>query len=269
MGTAEQTVGDEGPVRLVVDGPVARLTLAAPERGNPLDLAMATGFQRAVEQIASLPEVAVVRLDAQGKAFCVGGDLREFAGVADPAAHVALVAAAAHAGLSRLRELPVTVVSVIQGAAAGGGLGIALAGDIVVAARSVRLRSAYTAAGLSPDCGVIAQLSAALGRARTLDLVLTNRTVMAEEAAQWGLVSRVVEDEQLDDAASEIVTALASGARQALTASRRLVHAAPLRTYAEQLDAEAASIAALCATPDGREGIAAFLSKRSPRFGSS
>ena len=255
-------------VRVVVRGPLARLTLNAPDKGNALDLALARALEQAVLHVASLPDVAVLRLDAEGRAFCVGGDLREFAGVLEPRTHVARVAASAHAALTALREMAAVVVTVVQGVAAGGGLGLALAGDVILAARSARFRSAYTAAGLSPDCGATARLVAAVGAVRTMDLVLTNRTLAADEALTWGLVSRVVDDEELETVAAEVVERLASGAREALIASKRLVHDAPSRTFVQQLDAEARSIAALSATPDGREGINAFLAKRPPRFAS-
>jgi 2-(1,2-epoxy-1,2-dihydrophenyl)acetyl-CoA isomerase len=161
-------------------------------------------------------------------------------------------------------------VSVVQGVVAGGGIGVALAADVVLMARRARLRVAYTAAGLSPDCGVPAALARALGPARAMDLALTNRTLTAEEAAQWGLVSRAVDDDELEQVADGVVQQLADGPHEALVATRRLVRdAARLdgdAAWRAHLDAEAVSIAHLAGTADGREGVAAFLAKRPPRF---
>ena len=197
----------------------------------------------------------------------MGGDLREFADAPDPSDHVAEVADAAHDALSLLRGMAVPVVTVVQGVAAGGGLGLALAGDIVLAARSVRLRVAYTAAGLSPDCGVTVHLARALGPARAIDLALTNRAVTADQAEQWGLVSRVVDDVELEPTASALVQQLAGGARAAAAATKALLRAAPGRSWSEQLGAERSSISSLAGTADGREGVRAFLEKRAPSFG--
>jgi 2-(1,2-epoxy-1,2-dihydrophenyl)acetyl-CoA isomerase len=253
-------------VRLEVGGPVARLTLANPDAGNALDLPMALALRDAVCRLADDPALRVVRLDAEGKAFCVGGDLREFGGVEDPCGHVASVAAAAHAALTGLRELTAPVVTVVQGVAAGGGLGLALVGDIVLVGSRVKLRVAYTAAGLSPDCGVSHHLARVLGPARALDLALSNRTLTAETAEAWGLVSRVVADDQLEGTAAALAQELAEGAGEALAATKRLLRDASGREWTEQLTAEAASIARLAGSADGREGVAAFLAKREPRF---
>lgn len=254
-------------VRLTLAGPVGTLTLAHPAGGNALDLAMATALHDAAARLASYDALRVVCLRAEGRAFCVGGDLREFAAAADPTAHVAQVAAAAHGALTTLRELPVPVVSVVHGVAAGGGIGLALVADLVLMARGASLRVAYTAAGLSPDCGVTLHLASALGPARALDLALTNRALTAEQAEMWGLVSRAVDDDALDAETDAVVQLLAGGAHEALVATRGLVRSAAGADWRAQLDAEAASIARLAGTPDGREGVAAFLDKRAPRFG--
>ena len=263
-------MSQHGPLHLEIADGIARLTLASPATGNALDLALGSALRDAGHRLQAYDGLRVVRIGAQGRAFCVGGDLRGFAGVDDPAAHVAELAAAVHEALTALRELPVPVVSVVQGVAAGGGLGLALVADVVLLARSATLRVAYTAAGLSPDCGVTLALARALGPARAMDLALTNRTVTAEEAAQWGLVSRAVDDDELDRVADGIVQRLADGPHEALVATWRLVrdaaHVAGDDAWRAHLDAEAVSISHLAGSPDGREGVAAFLEKRAPRF---
>ena len=254
-------------VRLSLDAGVGRLTLARPDAGNALDLAMGAALREAGRRLQTYDGLRVVRVDAEGPVFCVGGDLREFAGVADPAAHVAELAAAVHDGLTALHELPVPVVGVVQGVAAGGGVSVALVADVVLMARSASLRVAYTAAGLSPDCGVTLALARALGPARAMDLALTNRALSAEQAEQWGLVSRAVDDDALDAEAGKVVRLLAAGPCDALAATSELVRAAAGADWRTHLDAEAASIARLAGSADGREGVAAFLGKRRPEFG--
>jgi 2-(1,2-epoxy-1,2-dihydrophenyl)acetyl-CoA isomerase len=258
-----------GPIRSQVGGAVARLTLARPEVGNAVGLQTARLLRDAAVAAASCAATRVVLLDAEGPAFCVGGDLREFAGVEDPSARVAAVAEVAqavHEALLALLGAGVPVVTAVQGVAAGGGLGLALAGDVVLAARGARFRVAYTAAGLSPDCGVSWRLPRAVGAARAADLALTNRLFTAEEAAAWGAVSRLVDDDRLADTAAELCESLAAAPSDAVRTTLGLLRGSAGTSLAEQLPAEAAGIARLAGTADGREGIAAFLAKRPPRW---
>lgn len=257
-------------VRLDATGPVGVVTLARPEAGNALDLAMGEALREAGQRLQAAAADGAVRsilVAAEGKIFCVGGDLREFSAVDDAGAHVARVADAAHGFLTALRESGVPVVVAVQGVAAGGGLGFALVGDVILAARSARFRVAYTAAGLSPDCGTSYRLGRALGPALAADLVLTNRPFDAADAERWGLVSRVVDDQALAATAAEVAGSLAAGSREALAQALRLVRAGQDRDWHTQLDDEAATISRLIVEPDGQEGVAAFLGKRSPVFG--
>ena len=256
-------------VRYDVDGAVARITLARPDAGNGLDLAMAQAIQAAakkVQRAAGDGGVRAVLLAAEGRMFCVGGDLREIAGASDPGKHIADIAAATHDALRRFANAPVPVVSAVGGAAAGGGIGVALAGDIVLVADNVSFTLAYTAAALSPDCGTSWQLARRLGAARTLDLALTNRLLSAADAAAWGLVSRVVSADSLTTEADKVLLTLGSGPSEAYAETKRLVLAALDSDLVTQLDDEAATISALVAKPDGKEGMDAFLNKRKPVF---
>jgi 2-(1,2-epoxy-1,2-dihydrophenyl)acetyl-CoA isomerase len=263
-------MGSHGPLHLELADGVARLTLASPATGNALDPAMGAALREVGRLLGEQDGLRVVRLGAEGRAFCVGGDLRGFAGVEDPAAHVAALAASVHDGLTSLRTLPVPVVSVVQGVAAGGGLGLALVADVVLVARSATMRVAYTAAGLSPDCGVTVALARGRGPAPARDRARTKRTLNPEQAEQWGLVSQAVDDDELEQIADDVVRRLAEGPHEALSATKRLVRAAvQVETdddWRAHLDAEAVSIAHLAGRPDGREGVAAFLEKRAARF---
>lgn len=257
----------ERGIRLDADGPIARLFLARPERGNAFDLAMADAFAEAAARIAKAASdgrTRVVLLAAVGRAFSVGGDLAAFAGSDAPADLVGRVAGGIHSALAQLAAIPVPVVCSVAGTAAGGGLGIALSGDIVLASAGTRFVAAYTSGGLSPDCGTSWQLARA-GRAVALDLLLTNRPLGAEEAQRLGLVSRVVEAENLAAETEQVLQTLATGSRSALVATKELVRdLAPDLTG--QLAREADGIVRAVAGPDGREGISAFVAKRTPVF---
>lgn len=253
-------------VRLDISDGLAGLVLARPDAGNALDLDMVKALRAAAERIAAAEDVRCVLVAAEGRSFCVGGDLRQIAG-ADPGAVVAQLASAAHEAILTLAELPCPVVTAVQGAVAGGGLGFALVGDIVVAARSTRFRVAYTALGFSPDCGVSWFLPRAIDNARAMDLALTNRSMTAEEAEHAGLTSRVVEDAELAASAGQIARSLADGPVDGLAQTKRLLRSSGGDTLREHLSNEADSIARLAATPDGREGLQAFLQRRAPRFG--
>jgi enoyl-CoA hydratase/carnithine racemase len=161
---------------------------------------------------------------------------------------------------------PVPVVAGVHGAVAGAGVGLIGACDLVVAARSAMIRPAYLAIGFSPDGGTSWTLARALGVPRALDLTLTNASLTAAEAHEFGLVGRLVEDEDLREAAGALAQELASGPIRAMVRTRELIRGAMTRTLDEQLDEEARLIAQSAADPEGREGVRAFVEKRVPDF---
>jgi 2-(1,2-epoxy-1,2-dihydrophenyl)acetyl-CoA isomerase len=192
-GRAEE-VAMTGPaanrVRTSRDGALLHVVLAAPGHGNTIDLDFTVGLAAA---LADLADVRCIALTAEGSNFCLGGDIGGFAAARDPGGHVDELARDLHENLLRLDTAGVPVVVGVQGWAAGAGLGLVLAADIAVLERSARLRTAYTAIGLSPDGGVSWRLPLAVGTTRAMDLLLTNRPMDAEEALAAGLASRIVE----------------------------------------------------------------------------
>ncbi|MER5220131.1 enoyl-CoA hydratase/isomerase family protein [Streptomyces flaveus] len=251
------------PVRVVrhPDG-VVELRLEDPGRGNALDLPTAEALRDATAEVSADPGGAVL-LRAAGAAFCVGGDLRAFAGRGeDTGAYVHAVATAAHAAVRTLYELPVPVVTAVRGAAAGGGIGLALVGDIVLAARSARFRLAYTAMGLTPDCGATWLLPRLVGPRLATDLVLTNRVLTGDEAERLGLVSRVVEGGEVDEAAYRTAAELAGGAGEALRAAKRLLRDGAEDGLSRHLDEEARLIAGLAGSDEAQARMTSFLAPR-------
>jgi enoyl-CoA hydratase/carnithine racemase len=247
-----------------VDGDVWRITLDRPETGNALTPALAAALAAA---LADRPEQSrAVLLLANGPRFCVGGDVRSFADADDPGAFVGGLAHDWHAVIRTLLHCPVPVVAGAQGAVAGAGIGLVGACDLVVCARSTKIRPAYGALGFSPDGGTSWALARALGAPRALDLMLTNGSLTAAEAHLTGLVARLVDDEDLQATALAIAHQIAAGPVRAMVRTRALVRRAATRTLEEQLDDEAQLIAESAADPEGREGVRAFVERRPPDF---
>jgi 2-(1,2-epoxy-1,2-dihydrophenyl)acetyl-CoA isomerase len=244
---------------------VAHLRIDAPP-GNAISPAVVGALNEQAVALAQRDDVRVVVLATAGRTFCVGGDIGHFAAAADPLATVRELAAEFHAALLALAELDAPIVTRVQGAAAGGGLSLALAGDLVIAGASASFSAAYTRIGLSPDGGMSWRLPRLVGAGRAAELMLTNRRVSAEEAERISLVSQVVPDEELDARVGALAAALADGPAPAQAAVRRLLASSATATFEEQLEREAESIARLAASPQGREGVAAFLEKRPPDF---
>jgi 2-(1,2-epoxy-1,2-dihydrophenyl)acetyl-CoA isomerase len=247
-----------------IDGDVWRITLDRPEAGNALDHALADQLKAAFQQRPE--QTRVVLLLANGERFCVGGDVHTFAHADDPGAFVGQLAHAWHEVIRLVLACPVPVVAGVQGAVAGAAVGLIGACDIVVCARSTKIRPAYGAIGLSPDGGTSWALTRALGAPRALELMLTNGALTAAEAHMFGLVARLVDDDQVHVAAAALAHQVSAGPVRAMVRTRALVRKAAIRTLDEQLDDEAALIAESAADPEGREGVRAFVEKRTPDF---
>jgi 2-(1,2-epoxy-1,2-dihydrophenyl)acetyl-CoA isomerase len=247
-----------------VDGDVWRITLDRPEVGNALDPVLAEELAQALR--ARPRETRTVLLLANGARFSVGGDIAFFSAAEDPGAVVGRLAHDWHEVIRLLVNCPVPVVAGVHGAVAGAAVGLIGACDIVVCARSTKIRPAYAGIGFSPDGGSSWALTRALGAPRTLDLMLTDGSLNAADAHTFGLVSRLVEDDDLRAEAVALAHQVAAGPVRAMVRTRSLVRRAAIRTLDQQLDDEARLIAESAADPEGREGVRAFLEKRTPDF---
>jgi 2-(1,2-epoxy-1,2-dihydrophenyl)acetyl-CoA isomerase len=212
-------------------------------------------------------DARVVLITHPGKNFCLGGDVTQFAGADEPGRFVFHIAGVLHEAIRALTGSELPVVAAVQGWAAGAGMSVACAADIVVAGTSTQFRAAYPAIGFTPDGGMSWHLPRIVGRARALDLLLTNRPMSADEALAAGLVSKVVPDEDVQDEAAAIAQSLASSATGALGGIKRLVGQGLVTTLDAALDAEQASISARADSAEGREGVRAFVERRAPVFG--
>jgi 2-(1,2-epoxy-1,2-dihydrophenyl)acetyl-CoA isomerase len=243
----------------------ARITLVDADRGNPMTPDSGAELLAAVLR-AKADGARVVVLSAEGRFFSVGGDLGGFAAATDAGAHLLELAEGAHRIITELIRGDAVVVSAVQGVAAGIGFPLAAAADVVLAADTAKFSLAYAKVGLSPDGGGTL-LVHTLGLHRVLRLALVGDLLTAQEAYDAGLVARVVPADQLAAATDEVVAGLLAGSAEALAATKRLVRGAAEAAPESALRREAESISRLGGSPSGREGIAAFLEKRAPRFG--
>ena len=240
------------------------ITLNEPGKGNPFNLDSVAALREAISA-AEAADVGVVVLGAQGRSFSVGGDLAAFRSAADPSAYLAELTAALHEQVASLMEMDAIVVAAVQGTAAGAGVAFATSADLVLAAESARFTLAYTKVGLSPDGGT-SLLSASIGMHRTLALALLNPVVSASDALAMGFVTQVHHDAELPGAVAGVVAQLVAGSRSAQVAAKRLIRTEAVGSPVDTLARESATMAQSAGTPDGIEGVGAFLEKRTAVF---
>ena len=250
----------------VSDG-LAKITLNRPGAANSLNGAMAHDLMMAAIRCDEDPDIRAVLLTGTGKMFCAGGDLKTFSGFGeDMGARLKEITIYLHAATSRFSRMNPPLVVAVNGVAAGAGLSIAISGDLVLAAQSAMFTSAYTAAGLSPDGSSTYFMPRLIGLRRSQELMLTNRRLNADEAVEWGLINRVVADDDLMAEAEALARNLCSGATGAYGAVKKMLTETFTNPLETQMEIEARFIAERATSPDGREGIDAFVNKRTPDF---
>jgi len=239
------------------DGGVLRIILDRPEKLNAADTPMLEQLKARVNDGAD-EAVRVVVLTGAGRAFCSGGDLT--GGDTDGAAVAAIGAVKA------IAALPKPVVAGVRGAAAGLGCSLALACDLVVAARSAFFQLAFTNVGLMPDGGASALVPAAIGRARAARMAMLAERVSAATAFEWGMISHAVDDQDFDTELESVVQALSNGPTVSYGWIKRALGEATLSALPAVGDIEIEGQNALTRTADFREGAKAFVNRRSPKF---
>ena len=246
-------------------GAVAVLTLDNPEKLNALGGSLVADLGQALDAASSEAGIRAIVLTGAGKGFCSGAQLgtqtfdagRQIGG---------WMRGSINPLIAKFRASPLPIVNAINGPAAGAGFGIALAGDIVIAARSARFVLSFVRLGAALDGGTTVFLQRSIGAARTRALALLGESLSAEKAAEWGLIWKVVEDSELMTEAIATAERLADGPPVALALIKAQVEAAWSLPVAAALDDEAAAQSRAFATEDLREGALAFVEKRSPRF---
>ncbi|MFZ5744579.1 MAG: enoyl-CoA hydratase/isomerase family protein [Pseudomonadota bacterium] len=254
-------------IKVSIEAGLARIVIDRPENANALDLTSTSELHRAALLCDASPEVRAVLLTGTGPTFCVGGDLKAFNGYdGNLKAYIKAAADAIHNALAVLRRMDAPLVVAVNGTAAGAGFSLAMAGDLVLAARSARFTVSFTAAGLVPDSGATFHLPRLVGLRRAQELIFTNRLLSADEALEWGVINQVVDDAVLINQAEFMARQLADGPTHAYGAAKRLLLDSYGHSLEHQLGLEARGVAAAADHPEGREGIAAFSVKRKPNF---
>lgn len=263
--TTDERRAADAPVRTELRDRVLWVHLSRPAALNAIDDGMVAGLDAALDRAAA-PDVRVVVVRGSGRAFCVGVDLKQVAG--DDLDMDVLTAMVRRIGgvVERLAALPKPTVAGVNGVTAAGGLELVLACDLVVAARSARLADAHSNYGLLPGAGGTPRLARAAGPRLAKRLMFSGEFVSALDLVPSGVVSEVVDDDQLDQRLEEIGSTLAARSPRVLAAMKRLVDATPDQTLGESLAAEFAALEAHTRTPDLVEGLRAFREGRAPTF---
>lgn len=257
-------------ISLDLQGAVARIMLNRPDNANGMSMELIQEFAAAAnwcQEAANEQRIRAVVISGEGKIFCAGGDIHSFRAFGDDISdEIARLAGHLHDAISLFVRMNVPVITAVNGAAAGAGFSLAMIGDIVIAGHSASFMMAYTAIGLSPDGAATYTLPRLVGRRRANELILLNRRLSAEEALQWGLITRLVADEQLMDEAMALAKRMAQGPTKAFGTVKFLLNQSDDNSPEQQMVLEARHLSQLSASADGQEGIRSFLEKRKPVF---
>jgi len=251
-----------------LDGGIARLTLNRPDRLNSFTDAMHAELRDALGRVRADASTRVLLLTGAGRAFCAGQDLADRA-VAPGGAPVDLGASIERNYrplLLALRALPLPVVCAVNGVAAGAGANLALACDIVIAARSASFIESFCKLGLIPDTGGTYFLPRLVGTARAMGLAMLGDKLSAEQAAAWGLIWQCVDDAELPAAIDRLLAQLAAAPTRGLARTKEALYRSATNTFETQLELERDFMRELGYSDDYREGGAAFVAKRAPKF---
>ena len=255
-------------IQFSMEAGVARLTLNRPDRLNSFTVQMHEEVAQALDQVEASPDVRVLLFTGAGRGFCAGQDLSDRA-VAPGGDAVDLgesVERYYNPLVRRLVALPFPVVCAVNGVAAGAGANLALAADIVIAAKSAKFIQSFANIGLIPDSGGTWILPRLIGQARALAIALTGVPVSAEQAEAWGMIWRAVADEALLEAAEVLVAGFAAAPTLGLAATKAMIRASGAHTLDQELDLQRDAMRRLGHSADYAEGVQAFLNKRKPVF---
>ena len=256
------------PVLFEVSDGIARITLNRPDAGNAIDVAMARALVEASIQCQTGASIRCVVLTGAGRLFCAGGDIERFRTAGDKVdALLSDLAGTLHMAIAGFARMAKPLLVLVNGPAAGAGLSLAIAGDVVICARSAHFTAAYGTLGLTPDGGMSWWLPRFVGLRKAQEIILTNRRVKADEAETIGMVTRTVDDDALAAEGAAMAERLANAATGALGAARGLLRATFETGYETQLESELQSIVRAGASPECREGLASYFEKRPADFG--
>ena len=246
---------------------IATITLNRPENANALNPIMAKELSNMAIECDENKDIRAVIIEGSGKMFCAGGDLKAFSDAGDSApALIKQMAGDLHIAISRFSRMDAPTIAATNGTAAGAGFSIAISADVVISTKSAKFVMAYTNAGLSPDGSSTYFLPRRIGDRRARELMLTNRVLSAEEALDWGLINKIVDQKNLSTTTRELAEEFASGPTLAYGKVKNLLNASFDNGLETQMELETRGISDMARSSDGKEGIQAFLNKRAPNF---
>jgi 2-(1,2-epoxy-1,2-dihydrophenyl)acetyl-CoA isomerase len=264
---ARPTDPDRPPVNISRDGAATTIQINRPERMNAWSDDVAEGLAAALREAAADDGVRAVVLTGTGRAFCSGADLKANADAAQAGALDTDAALRAYNPIiTAIREMPKPVITAVNGAAAGAGVSLALAGDIVVAAESAYFLLAFTRIGLVPDAGASLFVPARVGFARAAEMAMLADKVPAAQAAEWGLINFAWRDDEFAAKTDELAQRLSRGPTRAYAGAKRELNTWMYGQLAQQLELEMDIQRELAKSPDFIEGVTAFNEKRSAKF---
>ncbi len=248
-------------------GPILEIALNRPEAYNAFDLDMMSVLSDALASAATDEDIKGIMITGKGKAFCAGGDLKWISQQEGDAGSVLhRLAPQFHIAITEIRRMAKPVVAAINGIAAGGGFSLALACDFRVMAESAVLKQGYTSNGLSIDGGGTFALPRLIGLARAMEIAAFDQPISASKAWEWGLVTKVAPDSEVQKEALTMLEGLAKSALHSFAWSKRLMTESFTNTLETQLERERRGISDCARHPNGQEGIRAFVEKRQPVF---
>ncbi|WP_209124914.1 enoyl-CoA hydratase/isomerase family protein [Alkalihalobacillus sp. BA299] len=254
-------------VVLSVENNVGIVTLNRLEVGNAIDLQMAKALLDVAISCSENDDIRAVVITGAGNKFSVGGDLKSFAKEGEEiASHLKHVTAYLHQAISYFARMNKPFIGAVNGIAAGAGMSLACACDLVYASDHAKFVMAYNKIGLTPDGSGSYFLPRIVGMKRALELMYTNRILNAHEANEWGIVNHVIAEEQLMNVVIELAESLAKGPMNAFGATKKLFAHSLQETLESQMAIESTQLAERSISQEGQEGISAFLEKREPNY---
>lgn len=248
-------------------GPIVTITLNRPDDANGINTQLSDELAHAASRCDNDPELKAVILTGNGRFFSAGGDVKAMAGAGEnvPQA-LKYLADQLHRATATFARMKAPLIIAVNGIAAGAGFSLAVTGDLVLAVENASFTMAYSKVGLSPDGAASYFLPRLVGLRRSQELMLTNRTLSAQEALDWGLITKVVAKDQLMAEAQALADMLANSAQGSNDAIKQLLNQTFANGLETQMEQESRAIAQCSRSADGREGIAAFVEKRAPKF---
>lgn len=254
-------------LKLEIEKGIATLTLNRPESYNALSLELAQELLNVILECEQNEKVKVVILTGAGKAFCAGGDVKEFHRNMDNASlYLKRLTGQLHKSIAKICRMPKPVIAAVNGVAAGGGFSLSLACDLTIAAESAKFVTAYSDIAASPDLGMTYFLPRLIGSKKAFELALVKKILTAQEAKKWGIINHLVPDDKLLPEVRKIAEQLAGNSSSAIGSTKRLFQLSWSQSLETQMENESEFISRAGASQDFKEGVTAFIQRRKPKF---